>query len=175
MQLLEEYNQKKPADNSELVKLAMAKIEEVVSAIFDAIPAAVVITVEGFTPHFNDGDICHFRMDSAVNLVGIQNLYHTALYNIVEDDFCYKDDQEFDEAKDLNEDLAKIVGNLDLKSALELFDTQEKSTDFNNAIKLMDHLSDEFELLDDDNGTAWTFSRTEGNNFRMHTEVFDHD
>lgn len=144
--------------HDEIKKAAEATIHEVVSAIFDEAPVNI-IAVEGHLPHFNDGDPCIYGIESQVEWMGYS--YYSPIGERTEED-------EIDEKYK-----ALLLPEPDYKV---------RESDPNYAILKKGHdlvatLADEFEALDDYNGTWWMFIRdaNEEKGYRMETGEFDHD
>ncbi len=156
----------KPADKrsrDEIVKAAFKTINPVIKAIFADLPQVNVITVVGYTPHFNDGDVCEWGLSASVDWAFRDDIYHAPTHFE-----AYGDEK--DESK-----YAALFSKRDPG-----YQNRDKEPDYANLLKARDlilTLSDEFETADSDNGTWWIFVRDENakNGFTVESDTFDHD
>lgn len=157
----------KPVDNrgrDEIVKAAFNIINPVIKAIFDDLPQVNVIAVQGYRPWFNDGDECIWSISTSVDWLGREDVYHTPVHL----DSYGEDDEEgdFDQSLFTKKDPG--------------WQKREKESDFealNKANQLLATLEEEFEIVDDSNGTYWVFVRDEEapNGFSVQSDTFEHD
>lgn len=122
-------------------------------------PPVNIIAAEGYSPYFNDGDPCTWGLESQVEWMG---------------DSCRSPIGKYVEEDEVDEKYKALL--------LPEPDYRTRESDPNYAIltkahDLMETLADEFEILDDNNGTWWLFVRdaNEEKGYRMETGDFDHD
>ena len=161
-QLTQEAKQDLKDFKSEQMALAEDRIEDVIMNVFATLPSVNIIEVEGFTPHFNDGDECLWDINVSVDwaLGG----YFGPLARE-----CDKK-MPVEKSKYLRY-LSRIPQpNTNLSKELDY-------NDLDDAINYIRLFADQFELLDGEkNGTSWTFIRTGDNNrFKTHISYFDHE
>lgn len=156
----------KPVDKrkrDEIVKAAFKTINPVIKAIFDDLPQVNVIAVQGYTPHFNDGEPCEWEIGASVDWFCRSEVYYTPIQY-----------DEYDDKEDKSE-YAALFSKRDPG-----YRTRDKEPDYPNLFKARDlilTLSDEFEIVDSDNGTWWLFVRdnTAKNGFTVKSDTFEHD
>lgn len=154
--LLDKYKQNH-GNRQELIAAARAKVNEAVQTIFDELPFVKIISVSGYTPYFNDGDVCKWSIHVAVDWYGYNRSPHGQYL-----DNCEDDDGEI---KLLISEPLPIDNRYNHPNKPQLKD----------AADLLECLSKEFEIMDDDaNGTWWQFTR-DGAAFKTETETFEHD
>lgn len=143
-------------DNKEIRRAAQNTVNEVVSAVFTDLPDVNILGAQGYTPHFNDGDICEWRFEASIDWVGVDDLYYSPISSdsVQYSELFTREIPHWTEYKSIPE-----YDNL--LTAQALFIT----------------LSKEFEILDESNGTWWLFIRdpNEENGFRIESGTFDHD
>jgi hypothetical protein len=147
-------------DRSEMIRKAQESISEAVSAIFETNQFVNLIAVDGCVPHFNDGDICRWGINTQVDWSG--EAYYSPAH-----------DGETGHAG------GEKYGHL-LSEQTPSYEDQMKHPNYqalDEANKLLNSYEKEFEAWDDDqNGTWWIFVRTPGtNNFTIETDTFEHD
>jgi len=164
-QLLAERKDNRSKD--EIIKAAFVTINPVIKAIFDDMPQVNVISVEGYAPHFNDGDPCVWRLRYSVDWFGRDDVYHTPVH------LSSYGDPELDE-----EDDSEYAGLFSKRDPG--YKKRKDEPDYDNLVEaasLIGTLSGEFEIADQENGTYWVFVRDEEapNGFSVKSGTFDHD
>lgn len=151
-------------DKTELIRKVTAEVHGAVEAIFQTNPFVNIIAVEGYTPYFNDGDPCTWRLGVQVDWFG--EAYHSPLFKEIEN------------------------GGVDCKYANLLSGPAPHWKDRDNhpnyprlreSVNLLETFTKEFEIMDNEvNGTWWMFIRKRtmldgAVEFESLTDNFDHD
>lgn len=171
--MLNERTKDTTIDKSELIRQVKSKIEEAVQAIFEENPTVNIIAVEGYTPHFNDGDVCRWGTNCQVDILG--EVYHSELYEEMERIGLNNPNKIVGLEKLADTKYAKLLSRKPLS-----YRERDKIPNLENledAKKLLYSFKKEFEIWDNDsNGTVWMFVRRQNtNNFETIIDNFEHD
>lgn len=154
------------------------KIEDCIQLIFDENPHLNIITVAGFAPHFNDGDRCRWGLSC-----------------VMIDRFFCDDNFGSSFAREISGHPSVIFEGDDKDAIINMHDHAKHLACVVGAENLLDHsgISDaaqliytyekDFEDIDTENGSCWTFIRTastlagigSGKTFTVDIEPFEHD
>lgn len=161
-------------DKSDLIRQVKTEIEIAVQVIFDENPTVNIIAVEGFMPHFNDGDICKWGINVQVDVVG--EVYHSELYEEMERTGMTSHSKSVNKEKLADTKYAKLL-SMKPPSYRET-NTIPNTEELNDAVKLLHSFKKEFEIWDNEaNGTVWMFVRHPSATYSFDTFIdnFQHE
>lgn len=170
-QLVEERCANGTRNNEEIYAATWSVINEVVQAIFNEMPDVNVMAVQGYTPYFNDGDICEWSIATSVDYYNLDDVYYTPVYHFSK----YGDQDEDSLVSKLFNRVQPLLSYPEInRMGWEEKQASELVKRLKSAARLLNTLSHEFKIVDQDNGTWWVFIRTD-DGFDMVYDTFDHD